>query len=45
MIKNANERINGKPDKNKTANPIITENALIVIPLPMVIKVFLIASG
>ena len=25
MIKNANERINGKPDKNKTANPIITE--------------------
>lgn len=45
MIRNAKDRIKGKADKNNTEKPTITEKALIIIPLPVVFKLMLIASG
>jgi len=36
MIRNANDLIIGKFERESTENPIITENALMQMPLPMV---------
>ena len=42
--KNPKNRTGKKFETNNALNPIITDNALKVIPLPVVVKVFLTAS-
>jgi len=37
IIRKANERINGNDEMKSTENPAITERALMVIPLPVLV--------
>ena len=45
MMSRAKDRMIGKAEKNRTANPMITDRALMVIPLPTVWILVLTASG
>jgi hypothetical protein len=39
IIKKAKERMKGKAERKSTAKPSITELALMIIPLPIVLRV------
>ena len=45
IMRNAKDRIKGKADRNNIEKPTITENAFMVIPIPVVVKLVVIASG
>lgn len=44
MISSPNAFINGKAESSRTENPIITENAFILIPRPVPVIVFIVAE-
>ena len=45
MISRANDLIRGNAEKRSTENPSITEKALMAIPRPVAVNIFLMAVG